>query len=449
MSSFAALMAISATQTEASKTQADAILADRKRREAEARKDRLEQEKKDRAREVMLRKRHFEEKQKEEERNRKKEEEKKALEAQVERRKAAERDHLLYGAPKKSNAGKPRIQKTVSHATVDDGEDMGSRSEPLTREELRERKLQTQLKRQFTAAKRSTTTGGYQRHGRRLPGGAVDVLTNGPSASSGPSSGSQSVKARLAAMPNTLTKLNTVKRDTRTIDEILQDRAKERELKILDGEEALAFDDWFGNKKKEKSRPGSVAPTSGENTPKSSVPGSRAPGTPPTSSLAKKSSAISKPAMPSKQISKSASRPSEKQLSSRQTPLGFRAAPASSSRGSSSMPVFKKRARSPGRSESPRPKRRAVPRSSEELDDDFDDDVVDMKGLIWGIMGKNRNDYVKMDVFSDDEDMEADASALEREEKQSARLAKREDLAAMEEERRREEEKRRRKMMRN
>ncbi|KAG6826724.1 hypothetical protein H0H93_016254 [Arthromyces matolae] len=41
--------------------------------------------------------------------------------------------------------------------------------------------------------------------------------------------------------------------------------------------------------------------------------------------------------------------------------------------------------------------------------------------------------------------MEADATALEREEMQSARLAKREDQIALEAERRHEEEKRRRK----
>jgi len=35
---------------------------------------------------------------------------------------------------------------------------------------------------------------------------------------------------------------------------------------------------------------------------------------------------------------------------------------------------------------------------------------------IWKMFGKNRDAYVLKDVFSDDEDMEADATALEREE---------------------------------
>jgi len=60
------------------------------------------------------------------------------------------------------------------------------------------------------------------------------------------------------------------------------------------------------------------------------------------------------------------------------------------------------------------------------------------------MFGKNRDAYVRKDVFSDDEDMEADATALEREEYESARVARREDDAALEEERRHEQEKRRR-----
>ncbi len=39
-----------------------------------------------------------------------------------------------------------------------------------------------------------------------------------------------------------------------------------------------------------------------------------------------------------------------------------------------------------------------------------------MRSQIWAALGKNRNAYVGHDDFSDDEDMEADASVLEREE---------------------------------
>lgn len=66
---------------------------------------------------------------------------------------------------------------------------------------------------------------------------------------------------------------------------------------------------------------------------------------------------------------------------------------------------------------------------------------------IWSIInpGKSRQEYLGRDVVSDDEDMEATGMDLEREEKQSARIAKMEDAEAEAEERRREEAKRRRK----
>jgi len=63
---------------------------------------------------------------------------------------------------------------------------------------------------------------------------------------------------------------------------------------------------------------------------------------------------------------------------------------------------------------------------------------------IWKIFGRDRSQYISRDVLSDDEDMEADMTALEREELTSSRIAQKEDLQAELEERRREEEKRRR-----
>lgn len=118
----------------------------------------------------------------------------------------------------------------------------------------------------------------------------------------------------------------------------------------------------------------------------------------------------------------------------------------------------RKRTRSPSFSDAydsdsltpPPTKRRAAPQTSGGYRDE-----------IWKLFGKDRNAYVGRDVLSDDEDMEADATALEREEfrrsvglvssclsvtnanSYSARLAKKEDEAALEEERRHEEEKRR------
>jgi protein SPT2 len=87
------------------------------------------------------------------------------------------------------------------------------------------------------------------------------------------------------------------------------------------------------------------------------------------------------------------------------------------------------------------------------------------------MFGKDRQQYTSRNVFSDDEDMEADATILEREEAYrsdihsffwlrvfyffiylvsnshfiSARIAKKEDMLAVQDEERREEEKRKRK----
>lgn len=83
------------------------------------------------------------------------------------------------------------------------------------------------------------------------------------------------------------------------------------------------------------------------------------------------------------------------------------------------------------------------------------------------MFGKDRQQYTSRNVLSDDEDMEVDASILEREEayrsdisfdyscfyflfnpfflKKSARIAKREDMLALQQEERHEEEKRKRK----
>jgi len=106
-----------------------------------------------------------------------------------------------------------------------------------------------------------------------------------------------------------------------------------------------------------------------------------------------------------------------------------------SSNASTNGKPLKKRPRSISRSESPPPKRRAV--STDRGDPNISEQI-------WELFGKKRDSYVNRDVFSDDEDMEADALVLEREEKLSSRIAKREEQEELEAERRHEEEKRRR-----
>ena len=71
----------------------------------------------------------------------------------------------------------------------------------------------------------------------------------------------------------------------------------------------------------------------------------------------------------------------------------------------------KKRPRSEGRSESPLPKKRAT--FAMEKEENLSKNI---SSAIWSMFGKKRDKYIGMDVFSDDEDMEADADDLEREE---------------------------------
>ncbi|KAL0948632.1 hypothetical protein HGRIS_010439 [Hohenbuehelia grisea] len=284
MSTFTELMRLSKSQTKETQTAAQAALAEKKRREEQRRKQQAERERKERELEQKMRLKHFEEEKKEKERQQRREAEKRALEEALQRREEEQRDALRYG-PKKASASKwpssasqDKTRDAVRRGRIpgdDDDDDMPG-GIALTREEKRERKLQAALTRTFHSAKRSTATGGYSRHGGRLPGGAVDI-TSAPSANM--SSKNMSVKERLTAMPNTLMKLNTVKRDTRTIDEILQDRAKARESKVLDGDNAREFNDWFSTKKKEPPKPATAstsaratpsAPGSGSNTPQSS-----------------------------------------------------------------------------------------------------------------------------------------------------------------------------------
>jgi len=85
-------------------------------------------------------------------------------------------------------------------------------------------------------------------------------------------------------------------------------------------------------------------------------------------------------------------------------------------------------------SASPPPKRRLP---SEEPDN--------YRAEIWKLFGKNRDQYVSNAVDSDDDDMEADATALEREEMRSARIARKEDEEALRLEKMHEDEKRRKK----
>ncbi|KIJ67037.1 hypothetical protein HYDPIDRAFT_26446 [Hydnomerulius pinastri MD-312] len=459
MSGFAALMALSASQTKESQSAVQSALQQRQRNEEIKRKKQEELEKKRREEEVKLRQKLFEDEKKQREMEARREGEMQRKEAEKARREEEARNALLYG-PKKAKQGGPKWPSSSAgardqvrrHKEDDDGDSRsGSPAMALTREEKRQRRLDAEMRRTYQQ-KRSFASG-YGKAGRRLPGGAIDA-TSAPTSDSGTSA--QSVKARLAALPNTLTKLNVNKRDTRTIDEILQDRAKAKNA-TLDGDEAREFNDWFGkNKKKDNSTQSSAtlasAPSSGANSPMPSsakaAPQSTAKymafsKTPSQATVAKASSST----LQSKSLASAKAGPSSKAVpdskyfsagpksarsKSPAPPLRPQSSKSAPAPRSSAAPP-KKRPRSPSLSVSPPPKRRAA----------TPDDSI--RSEIWKLFGKDRNSYIARDVMSDDEDMEADVSAVMREEMRSARFAKHEDDLAMEEEKRHEEEKRRRK----
>jgi protein SPT2 len=445
MPTFEELMALSASQTKQAESELQRTINERKQKELQKRKAQEERERKDRELAARQRELHFEKQKREKEEAEKLAKSKQAKELAMQRRADEQRDHLLYG-PKKAKASassgsgssSPRWPSKKRNDDEDDGVFVGS---VLTREEKREAKLQQELNRSFNSAKRSTKTGGYMKANRRLPGGAVDIVTT-----STPSSqdSTLSVKERIAAAPNGLQRLNVVKRDRRTIDEYHTDM-KARKSQVIQGDEAKTFNEWFSTKKKpELGRP-SPAISHSPSPSRVSSPALA----PPTAAATVTKSKPSATTTISKSTAFAASSASKPTIKSSAKPSGSR--PSTSSASSS-----KKRHRSPSRSISPPPKRR------KETQPAVKDDI---RSAIWSMFGKDRTKYVGHDDFSDESDMEADASVLEREERQrfvllakmpyicfplillcSTRVARLEDEAAARELKRHEEEKRRRKI---
>ncbi|KAJ7671514.1 hypothetical protein DFH06DRAFT_1177781 [Mycena polygramma] len=457
---YKALMALGESHTKSLESTVQAALAQKKQKELQRRKQQEQQEQRQRELDNKLRLRYFEEQKKKAEVEAKKAEAQKAQEADLLRREAAQRDALRYG-PKKAktvagNNGKwptsdSGVREEVRRKRLPDDDDEGETGVVLTREEKRERKMQAELKKAFHAPRRTGHVTGTRRAGRRLPGGAYDMQTT-PADAVAAASGSGNVKDRLSAMPNTLTRLNVNKRDTRTIDEIVRDR-RENKAEVLDGDRARTFDDWFTPSSRAQPSPKnkpSVSPSPGdEGTFSTRVQPKKEKAPMPSSSYSSSSSRTSSQTNPVN----GAKRPTTQAPLPRPKPKAPLPAQASSS---------KKRPRSlsASRSVSPPPKRAhlatgssksvtssakaksASSRSRSPAAASFSDEI-------WGIFGKNRSKYVGRDVESDSEDddamMEAGASALELEEKISQRIARKEDREAEMEERRREEEKRRRK----
>lgn len=407
-SGFAALMALSQAQTQESTRAADSIHAERRRKEEDRRRQQEEEDRKERAQQAKLLRYQLEEQKREKERQLKREQECEAKLKEMERREEEQRQALLYGPKRAKDASSRHPGSSSASKRTSDNDSDADPGLALTREEKRERRLQLQFSK--TPSRRAGSSAGTSRAGRRLPGGALNMTAPSSSQSNGGSANdSKSVRARLAAMPNTLTKLNTVKRDTRTIDEILRDRAKARENKTLEGEEAREFHDWFGTKTKSapatKASSPSSAAASGASTP-TAFPQRHDT----VSSTTKKSLSPHPPVSTTPSLSslRSTSKTAPKASSLGKHP---RASLNIKTTSGSSKPPPNKHARSPpsqydgSESESDRRPHKRTPGASNGIQDE-----------IWKIFGRDRSKYVARNVMSDDEEMEADMTALEREE---------------------------------
>ncbi|KAJ7153733.1 hypothetical protein C8R46DRAFT_864257, partial [Mycena filopes] len=229
MTGYKALLALSESHTKKMESLARTLLAQKRQRQK--RQEELDQKQRDL--ETRLRLQYFEEQKKNTNAGVSIEVERVANEAELLRRDAVRQNTLRYGS---KHGSRPR---RVLHPRLDDFGGGIDESPALTRKEKRERKLQVELGEIF-APPQSRMSRPAARSRRLL---SPQTL---PHPAQDPAAGSLSVKARLtASIPNTFTRLNIVKRDIRTIDEIVQANHKNR--RVLEGDCARGFDDWFGN----------------------------------------------------------------------------------------------------------------------------------------------------------------------------------------------------------
>ena len=444
MTSFASLMALSATHTKESQRVVEDALQERRRKEAQQKKQQEEREAKEKEREKQLLIKRFEDQKREQERLQRLEVERQAKQLALQRREEVQRDALRYG-PKKAaklvgkhssgsrdSSGWPSSssgnREAVRKLRVPDDDDGESSGLALTREELRERKNRAGLQKSYNSAKRSTT-GGYSKHRSKMSGGVLDVKTSGTTAEL---SAGQSVKERLTSLPMTLKVLGGKKKDRRSELEMFYDSKKKRSGQVLEGDEARNFDGYFTLSRKEKARLKraqavsasattsgadfsdssesryrltmifSVGIGSGERSPPTSLKECRPLDPPPATAVNSKQSNTTSahPRGTSKQVFPSTS------STSKATIPKISQWNTTTPRASSTAHSRPKRHRSPSFSESPPPKKRHI-------DSHIDSNI---SSTIWKMFGKDRQKYTSQNVFSDDEDMEADATVLEREE---------------------------------
>ncbi|KIJ52391.1 hypothetical protein M422DRAFT_243178 [Sphaerobolus stellatus SS14] len=442
-SAFTALLKMSQEQTE--KSEMDIRERERKRKleDEKKRKEKEAKERKEREIAEKLRIKRMQEMDREKERLRKRAEEEELRKKEAAKKEEEARLELRYG-PKKAAGLRSKGGKN------DSDDDAGANA--LTREEKRQLKINKLLRQggsSSTSTRRSNGTGHRTtsladgRTVRRLPGGAVDITVVSrladPEAAAklDANESGKSARQRLSAMPAALVKLNTVKRDTRSIDDVWT-----KQPKVLAGDEAKNFSDWFGKKKKEAPEPSKpsnngVSPYGGatparQHSTGPSRPVSATPSPSPRPSVAPQPAPRSRPTA-SASHSKAGSS-FMKSINPRHTPSTPSARPMASSSS-------RKRPASP--SPSPPPKRRALGSSSSRAVGGYSEEI---SKSIWEAMGVDKSKYMNKNVYSDDEsDMEADASEVLKEEMRSTRLAAKEDEEEFRRMQEHEEMKRRRK----
>lgn len=253
VAAFEALMAISASNTKKVENDFQTALAEKQRQEKLKRKQQEEKERKEKELEMRLRMKHLEEEKRNQERLKRQEEERAAKQKEMERREAEIRDHLRYG-PKRSKTEYPSSSAARKKRDSPSDDDGGI---ALTREEKRRQRMEREMQYGLKSSRRPTNSSGYQKTGKRLPGGAVDVVSNGSNTDNAPNATQyRSVKERIAAQPPTLMRLNQEKRDTRTIDEFTRDLKAKKEGRVLEGDAAKEiFANGFFSSSKSKPEP--------------------------------------------------------------------------------------------------------------------------------------------------------------------------------------------------
>ncbi|KAH7101926.1 hypothetical protein BKA62DRAFT_701823 [Auriculariales sp. MPI-PUGE-AT-0066] len=450
MSSFSALKALAQQNTQSANVALQQTLDARKRKEEEERRAQVEREKREAALEARLRQKRLEEQQRAEAVERKRAESARVKTEEIERKEAQRRAKIyeaVNGASRRgsptSGSGSKRKRESRSESPEAGG------TSTLTREEKRQRKFQNEIRK----AELESAANARSRHIRQH-------LNAAPAASS--SSKKSAKKADL--LPVDLQPLNLVKRDTRTMDDVQREREGGR---VLQGDDARSFNDWFGTQKKsdaaaekERARIEAQERRRQEQVEKQAKRDSafakqrqtdaeRAglPAPPPTHSVVLPPSAFQPQARARAGPTASSSRHGPPAASTSKRPGASKA-------GSSSTGQRPLKSARPGASSSFKGKGAAPPtKRRRDLDEDHldsedeysDDDQGVNRNMIWKLMsGKTRGEY--RDDFEDDDgsDMEAGLEDIELEDMRSTRIAKREDQMALKEQMQYEAEKKRR-----